>query len=221
MKIECAIFDFDGTLFDSMFIWENVGEMYLRSLGKIPKLSMHEDVRTLSLYQSAVYFKEEYDLSLSVEEIMMGINKMIERFYINDVLPKQGVIEFLDKMKSLNIPMCIASASDRYQIEAALNRCQMSHYFDEIFTCSEVGYGKDSPVIFRNAMEHFNAKRSTTLVFEDAFHAIQTAKSDGFMTIAVFDDSEKRQKEIKSLADCYILDFRDTENFWKFMSKGE
>ena len=221
MKIECAIFDFDGTLFDSMFIWENAGEMYLRSLGKMSKPSIREDVRTLSLYQSAVYLKKEYDLSLSVEEIMKGINKMIEHFYIYDVLPKQGVIDFLDKMKSLKIPMCIASASDRYLIEAALNRCAMSHYFDEIFTCSEVGQGKDQPVIFRNAMEHFNAKRSTTLVFEDAFHAIQTAKSDGFMTIAVFDDSEKRQKEIKSLADCYILDFRDTENFWKFMSKGE
>ena len=221
MKIECTIFDFDGTLFDSMFIWENASEMYLRSLGKMSKPSIREDVRTLSLYQSANYLKKEYDLSLSVEDIMTGINKMIEHFYINDVLPKQGVIEFLDKMKSLNIPMCIASATDRYQIKTALNRCQINHYFDEIFTCSEVGYGKDSPVIFRNAMEHFKANRSTTLVFEDAFHAIQTAKSDGFMTIAVFDDSEKRQKEIKSLADCYILDFRDTENFWKFISKGE
>ena len=156
-----------------------------------------------------------------VEGQVRGINKMIEHFYIYDVLPKQGVIDFLDKMKSLKIPMCIASASDRYLIEAALNRCAMSHYFDEIFTCSEVGKGKDQPVIFRNAMEHFKANRSTTLVFEDAFHAIQTAKSDGFTTIVVSDESEKKQNEIRNLADCYILDFRDTENFWKFMSKGE
>ena len=221
MKIECAIFDFDGTLFDSMFIWENAGEMYLRSLGIEPTPSMREDIRTLSLYQSAVYFQQVYEISQSVEQIMSGINETIEHFYINDVLPKQGVIEFLDKMKSFNIPMCIASASDRYLIEAALNRCAMSHYFDEIFTCSEVGQGKDQPVIFRNAMEHFKANRNTTLVFEDAFHAIQTAKSDGFTTIAVSDESEKKQNEIRNLADCYILDFRDTENFWKFMSKGE
>ena len=82
MKIECAIFDFDGTLFDSMFIWDNVGEIYLRSLGKEPKASISEDVRTLSLYQSACYFKEKYEIDLSVEEIMAGINQTIEHFYI-------------------------------------------------------------------------------------------------------------------------------------------
>lgn len=62
MKIKCAIFDFDGTLFDSMFIWDSVGEIYLRSLGKEPRPSTREDVRTLSLYQSACYFQKEYDL---------------------------------------------------------------------------------------------------------------------------------------------------------------
>lgn len=69
MKVKCAIFDFDGTLFDSMFIWDQVGEIYLRSLGKEPQPSMREDVRALSLYQSACYLKQEYALSLSVEEI--------------------------------------------------------------------------------------------------------------------------------------------------------
>lgn len=221
MKIECAIFDFDGTLFDSMFIWENAGEMYLRSLGIEPTPSMREDIRTLSLYQSAVYFQQVYEISQSVEQIMSGINETIEHFYINDVLPKQGVIEFLDKMKSFNIPMCIASASDRYQIEAALNRCNMNHYFDAIFTCSEIGYGKDEPYIFRQAIQYFNASRNSTIVFEDAFHAIQSAKSDDFTVVAVYDESEKRQKEIKKLADCYILEFKKTEDFWKFIEKGE
>lgn len=221
MKIECAIFDFDGTLFDSMFIWENAGEMYLRSLGIEPTPSMREDIRTLSLYQSAVYFQQVYKISQSIEQIMSGINETIEHFYINDVLPKQGVIEFLDKMKSFNIPMCIASASDRYQIEAALNRCNMNHYFDAIFTCSEIGYGKDEPYIFRQAIQYFNASRNSTIVFEDAFHAIQSAKSDDFTVVAVYDESEKRQKEIRSLADCYILEFKKTEDFWKFIEKGE
>lgn len=216
MKIKCAIFDFDGTLFDSMFIWDSVGEIYLRSLGKKPKPSMREDVRTLSLYQSACYFQKEYDLSLSVEEIMTGINQTIEHFYIHEVLPKPGVVGFLEKMQKAGIRMCIATASARYQIEAALSRCGMERYFDAIFTCSEVGYGKDEPVIFRKAMEHFGADRSTTVVFEDAIHAVRTAKADGFAVVAVFDDSGKRQTEIRKLSDCYIADFEHTEEFWKF-----
>lgn len=216
MKIKCAIFDFDGTLFDSMFIWDSVGETYLRSLGKEPKPSMREDVRALSLYQSACYFRKEYNLSLSVEEIMAGINQTIAHFYIHEVLPKPGVVDFLEWMKNAEIPMCIATASDRYQIEAALSRCEMEHYFEAIFTCSEVEHGKDEPVIFQKAMEHFSADRTTTIVFEDALHAIQTAKADGFAVVAVFDNSEKRQDEIRRLSDCYIADFEHTEDFWKF-----
>ena len=218
MKIKCAIFDFDGTLFDSMFIWDSVGEIYLRALGKEPMPSMREDVRALSLYQSACYFRREYDLPLSAEEIMAGINQTIAHFYIHEVLPKPGVVDFLEQMKGAGIPMCIATASERCQIEAALSRCGMAHYFDAIFTCSEVGHGKDVPVIFRKAMEHFGADRSSTVIFEDAIHAIQTAKADGFAVAAVFDSSEKRQKEIRDLSDCYIADFEHTEAFWKFTS---
>lgn len=218
MKFKCAIFDFDGTLFDSMFIWDNVGEIYLQSLGKEPKPSMREDVKAMSLYQAACYFQREYSLSLSADEIMTGINHTVEHFYIHEVLPKPGVVDFLERMKKSEISMCIATASDRYQIEAALSRCGMGHYFDAIFTCSEVGHGKDEPVIFRKAMEYFGCDRSTTLVFEDAFHAVQTAKGDGFTVVAVFDDSEKRQTEIRNLSDYYIANFEYTEDFWKFAS---
>ena len=149
---------------------------------------------------------------------MTGINQTIEHFYIHEVLPKPGVVDFLKQMKKAEIPMCIATASDRYQIEAALSRCGMEHYFDAIFTCSEVGHGKDEPVIFQKAMEYFGADRSAVVVFEDAIHAIQTAKADGFAVVAVFDNSEKRQTEIRDLADYYIADFEHAEEFWRFVS---
>lgn len=218
MKIKCAIFDFDGTLFDSMFIWENAGDVYLRSLGRTPKRSIQEDVKALSLYQSACYFQKEYDLALSTDQIMAGINQTIEHFYIHDILPKPGVMNFLEQMKQANIPMCIASASDHFHIVSALERCGMSHYFDAIFTCDEVGHGKDNPAIFRRAMNYFDADYNSTLIFEDAIHAIQTAKKDGFSVISVFDKSEKQQAEIQKLSDYYIFDFRHTEGFWEFLN---
>ena len=218
MNIKCAIFDFDGTLFDSMFIWDEIGERYLRSLGKEPNPSMREAVRTLSLYQAACYLRREYDLPLSTEGIMKGINQMIEHFYLSEILPKPGVCEFLEHMKKAGISMCIATASERYQIEAALKRCGMSQYFDAIFTCSEIGHGKEEPFIFRQAMEVCGAERNTTVVFEDAFHAALTARKDGFSVIAVYDESEKYQEEIRRLADCYLEDFVHTKDFWEFIS---
>jgi len=218
MKIKCAIFDFDGTLFDSMFIWDEVGEIYLHSLGLEPKPSLREDVRAMSLYQAASYVRKEYGLSLFEEQIIEGINQTVENFYFHEVLPKPGVIDFLERMKRTGAAMCIATASDRYQIEAALQRCGMEHYFDAIFTCSEIGRGKDEPIIFQKAMENFEAERSNTIVFEDAIHAAQTAKADGFTVVAVFDGSEKRQDEIRELADCYIEDFEHSEEFWDYIS---
>lgn len=218
MNIKCAIFDFDGTLFDSMFIWDEIGERYLRSLGKEPNPSMREAVRTLSLYQAACYLRREYDLPLSTEGIMKGINQMIEHFYLSEILPKPGVCEFLEHMKKAGISMCIATASERYQIEAALKRCGMSQYFDATFTCSEIGHGKEEPFIFRQAMEVCGAERNTTVVFEDAFHAALTARRDGFSVIAVYDESEKYQEEIRRLADCYLVDFVHTKDFWEFVS---
>ena len=217
MKLKCAIFDFDGTLFDSMYIWDMVGEVYLRSLGKEPKPSMREDIRALSLYQSSCYFKDEYDIDLSVEEIMMGINKTVENFYLHEVQPKAGVVAFLNQMKQQGIATCIATASEYYQIEAALQRCQIEHLFDAIFTCTEVGHGKDEPVIFRKAMEYFGANRNNTIIFEDALHAVKTAKMDGFKVAVVFDNSEKRQTEIRQLGDCYITEFEHAEEFWQFV----
>lgn len=221
MKLKCAIFDFDGTLFDSMYIWDMIGEVYLRSLGKEPKPSMREDIRALSLYQSSCYFKKEYAIDLSVEEIMAGINKTVENFYLHEVQPKVGVVTFLNQMKQQGIATCIATASEYDQIEAALQRCQMEHLFDAIFTCTEVGHGKDEPVIFRKAMEYFDAERNNTLIFEDALHAVKTAKKDGFQVAAVFDKSEKRQAEIQQLCDCYITEFEHAEEFWQFVLEGE
>lgn len=218
MNIKFAIFDFDGTLFDSMSFWDSVGEIYLRSLGLKARPSFREDIRAMSLYQAACYVRKEYELSLSEEQIMAGINQTLEHFYIHEVLPKPGVIEFLNQMKKAEISMCIATATDRYLIEAALQRCGMEQYFDAVFTCGEIGHGKDEPVIFQKAMEHFGADRSSALVFEDAIHAIQTAKADGFTVVAVYDSSEKRQDEIRELADCYIEDFEHTEELWKYIS---
>lgn len=218
MKIKCAIFDFDGTLFDTMPIWEDLAEKYLRSIGKVPSPTVREDVKELSLYQSSSLFQKQYHISLSVEQIMDGINRIIEHFLIDEVLPKPGVIDFLEQMKQAGILMCISSAAERYQIEAALKRCKMDHYFEEIFTCSDVGHGKDEPIIFQEAMNYFNADRSNTIVFEDAIHAVRTAKKDGFIVVSVFDQSEQEQTVLQQLADAYIEDFRNTNEFWEFLN---
>ena len=218
MNLKGAVFDFDGTLFDSMYIWDTAGETYLRSLGKTPKPSLREAVKTMSLRQSACYLQEEYAIDRSVEEIIQGINQTIEHFYLYEVRPKAGVSDFLKALEQAGVSMCIATATDRYQIEAALQRCGMDGLFSAILTCSEVGHGKDKPTIYRKAMAALGTDRSNTIIFEDAYHAALTAKSDGFLTAGIFDPSENRQAALREICDCYLSDFTHTEPFWKLAS---
>ena len=213
------IFDFDGTLFESMIIWDTAGEMYLRSIGKEPEADLQKVLKQMSLLQSAQYIREKYDIPLSVEDIMDGVNRTVEGFYFHTVEPKPGVIDFLEELHRRNIKMCIATATDRYQVEAALQRCKMRHFFSEIFTCTEVGSGKDRPEIFRKAMEHLQTDRSNTAVVEDAYHAAFTARQDGFMVVGVYDSHESRQQELMSLVDVFLSDYFGLINFWRFATR--
>ena len=216
--IQGIIFDLDGTLFDSMFIWDTAGEVYLRSIGREPEADLQKVLKPMSLLQSAQYIREKYNIPLSVEDIMDGVNRTVEGFYFHTVEPKPGVIDFLEELHRRNIKMCIATATDRYQVEAALQRCKMRYFFSEIFTCTEVGSGKDRPDIFRKAMEHLQTDRSNTAVVEDAYHAAFTAKQDGFMVVGVYDSHESRPQELLQLADVFLPDYLHLNNFWKFAS---
>lgn len=217
--IRGAIFDFDGTLFDSMFVWDRAGPDYLRSIGVRPKDDLVQRMSTMSLTQSSCYMKKAYSLPLTVDEIMNGINKTVENYYFFDVQPKKGVTGFLDRLRENGVKLCIATASETYMIEAALKRCGMEDYFSQILTCTGVGHGKDEPFIFREALRCMDTSKSDTYVFEDAFYAISTAKKDGFQTVGIFDQSEKLQNELKEASDYFMEDFSDPDSFLIFANR--
>ena len=207
--IKGAIFDLDGTLLDSMFIWDTIGEDYLRSLGKEPHEDLKEAFMTLTLEEAAIYYRENYGVTLSVKEIVDGVNSMVEQTYRTKVTLKPGISEYLAWLKEDGVRMCVATVTDRYLVEETLERLGVRHYFSEIFTCAEVGFGKDKPIIYQKALEHLGTEKSDTYVFEDLPFALNTAKTDGFPTVGVYDRHEAHQDELKELADYYIFDFTD------------
>jgi HAD superfamily hydrolase (TIGR01509 family) len=207
--IKGAIFDLDGTLLDSMFIWDTIGEEYLRSLGKEPHEDLKETFMTLTLEEAAEYYREHYGVTLSVKEIVDGVNAMVEQTYRTKVTLKPGISEYLAWLKGNGVRMCVATVTDRYLVEETLDRLGVRHYFSEIFTCAEVGFGKDKPIIYQKALEHLGTAKDETYVFEDMLFALNTAKTDGFPTVGVYDRHEEHQDELKELADYYIFDFTD------------
>ena len=207
--IKGAIFDLDGTLLDSMFIWDTIGDEYLRSLGKEPHEDLKETFMTLTLEEAAEYYREHYGVTLSVQEIVDGVNSMVEQTYRTKVTLKSGVAEYLAWLKENGVRMCVATVTDRYLVEETLERLGVRHYFSEIFTCAEVGFGKDKPIIYQKALEHLGTEKSDTYVFEDLPFALNTAKTDGFPTVGVYDRHEVHHDELKELSDYYIRDFSD------------
>ncbi len=202
-----AIFDFDGTLVDSMFIWESFGEDYLRSLGKEPKENLSKAFATFTLEQAAKYYRKHYGVTLSVEEIISNVNEIVLQSYRTKVELKSGVADFLEKLKKQGVNMCVATVTDKFIVEEVLERLGVRKYFSKIFTCSEVGCSKESPKIYNVALDYLKTDKKDTVVFEDSFYALMTAKSNGFIVAGVFDKYEKNQVQMKANADYYISDY--------------
>ncbi|MBQ4339937.1 MAG: HAD family phosphatase [Firmicutes bacterium] len=208
-QIEGIIFDLDGTLLDSMKIWDTIGNDYIESLGITAEENLAVTFKDMSMEQSAEYYRSVYGVDKSSEEIISEINEMIAVFYKEKAELKEGVNDFLEACRLQGIPMCIATATSKVLVEAALKRLNILHFFKKVLTCGEVGKGKDSREIFDQALKCLGTDMGRTPVFEDALHAARTAKNAGFYVIGVFDPSEPYQNEMKQTSDIYVNRIND------------
>jgi len=205
--IDCkgVIFDCDGVLIDSMPFYNRLEGAYLESVGKKPRPDLNERLRPLEGDEIAEFFQAEYGVELSKEEILAGRDKMAEDYYDFGSVLKDGVVEVLEMFKARGVKMCVATATDRRLVEAALLRHGILGYFNRVYTCIEEKVSKSSPEIFLRAARFLGTDIKDTLVIEDAVHAVISAKSAGFKVIAVYDKfQEVNITEIKSNCDYYV-----------------
>lgn len=208
--IKGAIFDIDGTLLDSMPVWESAGERYLATLRIKAKPDLKEKLDALSLPEGALYMQKEYGLSVSVEDILQGIDQVVKDFYFKEATMKPGVTSLIKMIKKSNVKMILATATDADMAKAALIRNGIWQDFIGMITCEEAGAGKTSPKIFELARERLQTQKEETWVFEDSLYAIKTATEAGFPVCSIYDAySEKNTGEIKALSAIYVKDFSE------------
>ena len=208
MRLQSASFDMDGTLLDSMPMWQELGVSLLGRFGVEADAELQERLKPMTLRQGAAYCRETYHLEPTVEELVALLEQRVDHFYHNEVQAKPGVARFLSLLKMEGVWMYVATATDRHLAEAALRHAGINGYFRGLVTSAEVGSGKDNPEIFERAMRRLRSNKKDTVVFEDSLHAIRTAKAAGFRVAGVYDaSSEAQQEEIRSLADYYIRSF--------------
>ena len=214
--VKAVLFDFDGTLADSMWMWEDIDIEYLGSRGISLPDTLQKDIEGMSFSETAIYFKETFHLKDSLEQIKADWNAMAMDKYIHEVPLKQGVMEFLSLLQKEGILMGIATSNSRELVDAALNSLGIAGFFQTVTIGCEVAAGKPSPDIYLEVAKRLHVPPENCLVFEDVPAGILAGKRAGMPVIAIQDDfSDSMTEEKKELADMYINDYNDMIAQWK------
>lgn len=210
--IRGAIFDADGTLIDSMPMWMNFASGTVRSAGIEPEKGLDYKIRYFSLSQTFAFLSERYPALGTPKDVEALCMERTEYYYRNEVKLKSGVYELLCELHSRGVKMYIATATFRSLIVPALENLGVYDMFEGIVTCAEVGAGKDKPDVFSVAEKKLGVDRDGIWVFEDAMHAMTTAKKCGYKVCGVYDGTEDDHvSEIKALCDIYVNSFSELD----------
>ena len=209
---KAVLFDLDGTLVDSMWVWRDIDIDFLSAIGQKLPDDLQKSIEGMSFTETAEYFKERFNINDDVEDIKAKWNKMAYDKYTSEVKLKRGAKEFLARLKADGIRTGIASSNSMTLIEGALRAEGVLDYFDAITTACEAGAGKPAPDIYLLAAKKLNTEPSECLVFEDIPMGIMAGNSAGMKTIAVEDAySHNMRDEKEKLAKYFIEDFTDIE----------
>lgn len=211
---KAVIFDMDGSLVDSMWIWPEVDRVYMDKYHLTAPETFHKDIEGKSYTETAQYFVDTFDgLGQTVEQVMKEWRDMTIRLYATKVFPKPGVMEFLEEMKRQGVKLGIATSNNREIAQAALTARNLGKYFDSVRTSCEVSAGKPAPDVYLKVAEDLKVDPRECLVFEDVPNGILAGKAAGMEVCAVDDEfSRPIEEEKKRLADYFIHDFYDIMN---------
>lgn len=213
---QAVIFDLDGTLIDSMWVWTKIDETFLGKRQIESHAGMHKALEGKSFTESAEYFKVHYVPEMSVEEIKKEWNDLALSFYTNEVQLKEGARAFLEMLQSQGIKMGIATSNSIELVKAVLTALGIENYFNQIRTSCEVGRGKPFPDIYLKVAEDLKVDPKACLVFEDVPNGVRAGQRAGMTVWGVRDvQDDALWQEIEALADDTVQNYQEAKNKFK------
>lgn len=203
-----AIFDMDGTLMDSMWMWKDIDiEFLARHNLEMPE-GLQTEIEGMSMPETAAYFRERFGLTDSIEQLIAEWNEMAIGFYRTRVRLKKGALELLREMKARGMKTGIATSNSIELTRECLAANRAEELFDTVRTAREVPRGKPSPDIYLSVASEWGIDPADLIVFEDIPNGALAGKRAGMEVIAVADDyALPRREELKQIADLFIEDF--------------
>lgn len=208
--IEAVLFDLDGSLVDSMWLWRDIDIAYLGRFGIALPAGLQEDIEGMSFSETAEYFKKRFQLPDSIQKIKEDWNQMAWDKYTYQVPLKNGAREFIAYCSKKGIRLGIATSNSRQLVENVMKVHGLLDYFDSIVTACDVEKGKPAPDVYLEAARQCGISPDKCMVFEDIVPGIMAGKAAGMKVCAVWDAySYYQDDEKKKLADYYITDYFD------------
>lgn len=210
-NIKAVIFDMDGTLIDSMWMWGAIDEEYLGRYGiEVPE-SLREEIEGKSFDETAWYFQEIFpQIPQSVEEMKQTWNDMAIDKYRNEVPLREGVIDFLSYLKQEGIKTGIATSNSPELLQIIMEGHDLNRYFDIVQTADKVGKGKPAPDIYLYVAEKLGVPPRECLVFEDVLQGAMAGVNAGMKVCGVYDKySASEEENMRALTDYYIYSFKE------------
>lgn len=209
-ETDAVIFDLDGSLVDSMWMWHAIDVEYLGRFGLEPPENLQAMIGGRSFSETAVFFKEMFQLPDDLEQIKEDWNRMAWDKYTHEVPLKKGAAAFIERCLEQQIKLGIATSNSRELVENVISVHGLTGHFDCILTGCEVQKGKPAPDIYLAVAQALDVSPARCLVFEDIVHGIMAGKAAGMKVCAVYDETSAWQDaQKKELADYFIHDFKE------------
>lgn len=209
---KAALFDMDGTLMDSMWIWADIDRSYLAHFPQAAGTdidALQGEIEGMGMEETAIYFKSRFGIGKSVQEIQDDWNRMAMDLYRTRVKLKPGAGQLLGQMRERGMKLGICTSNSIELARAALEANGVDALFDLVLTADEVGRGKPYPDIYLEGARRLSVRPEEVIVFEDVVNGVMAARRAGMEVVGVADASYRdRSQDLIQLADAYVEDFR-------------
>lgn len=205
-EIKGAIFDLDGTIIDSMPMWYSLYGNYIIESCVEPTQEFLDFLRHASIPVAAKRFSEEFNLG-SAEKIEKHLYSHVADYYKNRATLRPNIDKLIKKLQKDGVRMCVATATESGHAKNALIHTGLIDYFCDVLSCKDLGIEKNKPDIYFEALKRLGVQKGDAVVFEDALHAVETAKQGGFYVVAIYEQNAENPERIKTIADKYITDY--------------
>ena len=223
------IFDLDGTLIDSVGMWNDTDEELIRKITnsniQVKNIQSLRDsvlakAKNANIYlEYCDFLRKKYKTSLTAEEIHK-LRYNIAREYMKNITYKPMADVVLHKLKVKGFIIAMATTTGRRNIEEYMNnnenmnsKVDMNKIFSVIFTKDDVENKKPDPEVYNKIMDLFNVKPFECLIFEDSLIGVQSAKNAGIEVATIYDRySDNEREDINKLTDYYFNDFGEVND---------